>query len=306
MAGQPIWPTTNADGTFVSPLVNNQIDKRVRGVLGEGIDATGMATTAAMQAGDQKALTDAKAYTDSRVGPLATAASVTAGDQQSLSDAKAYTDQAVAEVPAPDLSGFATTTEVEAAVAVETTARTDGDAAVLSAAKSYTDQVAAGGDVDLEGYVTDAELAAEVQARQNGDATTLSDAKSYTDSQLTGYATKAAMDAETATLLSNVDSQTRTQLDAILDALEDGGGVDLTGYATETYVDEKVAGYATEQYVLDRIDEIPPPTGGGEVDLTGYATEQYVLDRIAEIPPPTGGGIDEAAMLAAYETAMGA
>lgn len=60
--------------------------------------------------------------------------------------------------------------------------------------------------------------------------------------------------------------------------------VDLTGYATEKYVDDAIAalpetdltGYATEDYVTDAIGAIKIP----EVDLTGYATEDYVETAI--------------------------
>lgn len=73
--------------------------------------------------------------------------------------------------------------------------------------------------------------------------------------------------------------------------------VDLTGYATEKYVDDAVSaidipetdltGYATEEYVNTAIDNIEHPT----TDLTGYATEEYVDNAIAniEIPESTGG-----------------
>jgi hypothetical protein len=72
--------------------------------------------------------------------------------------------------------------------------------------------------------------------------------------------------------------------------------VDLTGYATEKYVDDAIAaipetdltGYATEQYVNSAIGAIEIP----EVDLTGYATTSYVDEAIAtiEIPEGSGGG----------------
>lgn len=99
--------------------------------------------------------------------------------------------------------------------------------------------------------------------------------------------------------------------------------VDLTGYATEVYVDEKIAaipepdltGYAKKSEipdVSDFISEIPSEyvteseltakgyATGGYVDakvagivipsLEGYATEKYVDDAIAGIEIPEGGG----------------
>jgi hypothetical protein len=83
---------------------------------------------------------------------------------------------------------------------------------------------------------------------------------------------------------------TETYVDESIAAIEFPEGVDLTGYATETYVDDSIAaipptdftGYATETYVDDSIAAIDIPDG---VDLTGYATETYVDDSIAAIPP---------------------
>ena len=59
--------------------------------------------------------------------------------------------------------------------------------------------------------------------------------------------------------------------------------VDLTGYATEEYVNGKTNGLATTEYVDNAIDNV-------DVDLTGYATEKYVDDAIAAIDIPEGGG----------------
>lgn len=92
--------------------------------------------------------------------------------------------------------------------------------------------------------------------------------------------------------------------------LNEDGTVDMTGYATETYVDESLAnvevdltGYATESYVDTQITDveskIPPATDLSDyytksevddqvanvtVDLTGYATETYVDTAIENIP----------------------
>ena len=92
-------------------------------------------------------------------------------------------------------------------------------------------------------------------------------------------------------------------LEERITALEENGipsDVDLTGYATEKYVDNAIAnieipeyepvdltGYATEEYVNSAIDNIEIPEYE-PVDLTGYATEQYVDDAIENIDLPTG------------------
>lgn len=83
--------------------------------------------------------------------------------------------------------------------------------------------------------------------------------------------------------------------------------VDLTGYATETYVDDAIAaipevdlsdyakktdipstsGLATESYVDEKFNSIEIP----DVDLDGYATEKFVTDKIAEAQL-SGGDVD--------------
>ena len=83
--------------------------------------------------------------------------------------------------------------------------------------------------------------------------------------------------------------------------------VDLTGLATETYVDEAIAaipevdlsdyalktdipstsGLATESYVDEKIKSIDIP----DVDLTGYATEKFVKDEIKKAQI-SGGDVD--------------
>lgn len=71
--------------------------------------------------------------------------------------------------------------------------------------------------------------------------------------------------------------------------------VDLTGYATEEYVQEQIkaipetdlTGYATEKYVDQKIEAIDIP----ETDLTGYATEKYVDQKIQEAQL-SGGDVD--------------
>jgi hypothetical protein len=61
---------------------------------------------------------------------------------------------------------------------------------------------------------------------------------------------------------------------------------DLTGYATQAYVDDAVAnvdvdltGYATEAYVQDAIDAIELP----EPDLSNYATKDEIIGTIADL-----------------------
>ena len=66
--------------------------------------------------------------------------------------------------------------------------------------------------------------------------------------------------------------------------------VDLTGYATETFVNTAISNipatdltnYATKTYVDTAVSNV---SGGGNVDLTGYATETFVNTAISNIPP---------------------
>ena len=82
------------------------------------------------------------------------------------------------------------------------------------------------------------------------------------------YATMSQVDAAIASAISGIDT---------------GGSVDLTGYATETYVGNSIStalnGYATESYVQNAISGLG---GGDPVDLTGYATETYVTTALED------------------------
>jgi hypothetical protein len=67
---------------------------------------------------------------------------------------------------------------------------------------------------------------------------------------------------------------------------------DLTGYATEDYVDTAITNLATEDYVDTAISNIP------EVDLTGYATETFVgtaISNLVDTAPTTLNTLNELA-----------
>lgn len=55
-----------------------------------------------------------------------------------------------------------------------------------------------------------------------------------------------------------------------------GADVDLTGYATEFYVDNAISNLASEDYVKNEIANINIP----EVDLTNYATQSFVNEAV--------------------------
>lgn len=88
------------------------------------------------------------------------------------------------------------------------------------------------------------------------------------DINLENYATKDYVQQEIQDDLKSY--YTKSQTDELLENVE----VDLNGYATETYVDDKVAGLATESFVTTKIAEAQLGGGeGGDIDLSGYATK---------------------------------
>ena len=94
---------------------------------------------------------------------------------------------------------------------------------------------------------------------------------------------------------TGVDLENYATNEYVLDLLSDLD-VDMTGYATEVYVDGQIAGielpeyeepdlsaYATKHYVDSQIPEIPEYI---ETDLSGYATTEYVDGAIDGIKIP--------------------
>ena len=112
--------------------------------------------------------------------------------------------------------------------------------------------------------------------------------------------------------------------EAVSDYLtENPVSVDLSGYATEDYVVDRIdyychdfatrdelegaidniptpdlSNYATIKYVNDAISNIEIPEGSVNVDLTNYATKDYVDDAIANIEVVGGGGLTSAQIIA--------
>ena len=124
--------------------------------------------------------------------------------------------------------------------------------------------------VDLSPYYTGTEVDNKIAAAIDGvDLTgypTEADMAQYVSSALGPYATKEDVE--------NVE-------------------VDLTGYATETYVNNKITththdltNYATKTYVDNTINNLDL-----DVDLTGYATETYVKTEVAKAQLE-GAGVD--------------
>lgn len=79
---------------------------------------------------------------------------------------------------------------------------------------------------------------------------------------------------------------TTDYVDTKIAAIEQGE-VDLTGYATQEYVDARIENvdvdltdYATKTYVTEKVVEMAT---GGTVTLDGYATEEYVNEKVANV-----------------------
>ena len=125
------------------------------------------------------------------------------------------------------------------------------------------------------------------------------------EAALNAEAARAEAEQQRATTFTQMASDVQSALDETtalqkkVEELAAEGGADLTGYATEEYVDEAVknasgnvdlTGYATETYVdnavsslasTDYVDEAIQNASTGDVDLTGYATEEYVNNAVS-------------------------
>ena len=155
--------------------------------------------------------------------------------------------------------------------------------------KQYVDTAIETAKPDLTGYYTQAQTDAAIQtAIGNIDIPTVpTNVSAFTnDAQYTNktYVDNAVASVDVSAQLTEYAK--KTELPTKVSQLENDAGYltehqSLTGYATETYVNNKVAeidltGYATKQEVTAVENKIP--------SLTGYATEAYVDGKIAEIP----------------------
>ena len=154
--------------------------------------------------------------------------------------------------------------------------------------KQYVDTAIETAKPDLTGYYTQAQTDAAIQtAIGNIDIPTVpTNVSAFTnDAQYTNktYVDNAVASVDVSAQLTEYAK--KTELPTKVSQLQNDAGYltehqSLTGYATETYVDNKVAGidltsYATKQEVTAVENKIP--------SLDGYATEQYVNDKVAEI-----------------------
>lgn len=155
--------------------------------------------------------------------------------------------------------------------------------------KQYVDTAIETAKPDLTGYYTQAQTDAAIQtAIGNIDIPTVpTNVSAFTnDAQYTNktYVDNAVASVDVSAQLTEYAK--KTELPTKVSQLQNDAGYltehqSLTGYATETYVNNKVAeidltGYATKQELTAVENKIP--------SLTGYATEAYVDGKIAEIP----------------------
>jgi hypothetical protein len=149
-------------------------------------------------------LSDAKAYTDSKIADVVGAAPAALDTLKEISDQLANDESAVTA-----LTNVVATKASTASLTTETTARTAGDAATLVSAKGYADTKAASALSDAKAYA-DGIVATEVTDRTAGDASTLSDAKGYTDTKvaLEVTARNTAISSGDATTLASAKTYT--------------------------------------------------------------------------------------------------
>ena len=155
--------------------------------------------------------------------------------------------------------------------------------------KQYVDTAIETAKPDLTSYYTQAQTDAAIQtAIGNIDIPTVpTNVSAFTnDAQYTNktYVDNAVASVDVSAQLTEYAK--KTELPTKVSQLQNDAGYltehqSLTGYATETYVDNKVAeidltSYATKQELTAVENKIP--------SLTGYATETYVDGKIAEIP----------------------
>jgi hypothetical protein len=146
----------------------------------------------------------------------------------------------------------------------------NGEAA---ASEKYVDEAIADIDipeVDFTGYATEDFVTSAVES-----------AKEELSESITAEAEDWKVVDSNGNIIFSVDNTGAHTTNLTLDGEE---------AATKTYVDEAISdiefpetdltGYATEDYVDDAIAAIP------ETDLTGYATEKYVDDAVAAIDIP--------------------
>ena len=244
---------------------------------GGSVDLSDYATKtyAESQANNAKtnAVTDANAYTDSKVSGLAKASdlapyaktsdmntAIDTAKSGAITDANAYTDSKV--------GGLAKTSDLDK--------KADKSWVTTELAK-----VSSGGSIDLSDYATKTYAESQANAAQTN-------ANAYTDSKLGGYAktTDLGAYAKSADVASQINAAANTATTQLNNAKTELQGKIDTAQNTavsnaNAYTDSKLGGLPTTADLDKKADktwvtnEIARVNSGGSIDLSGYATETY-------------------------------
>ena len=176
--------------------------------------------------------------------------------------------------------------EVAALVARAETAATDAEADAKSARTAATEANNAKGSASAKAILaqTHAGTATEKATAAEESATNASASATRAETAATSADAAATRATEAAERAENASSNS-------------GGNVDLTGYATEEYVQEYAqpkgeyltevpSGYATEEFVKNKIAEAE--LGGEEVDLSGYAQKSELPTKVSQLQNDKG------------------
>ena len=177
-----------------------------------------------------------------------------------------YVTNAIADIPAPDLSSYATTAYVDGEIAgltlgglsdVFSTTANNGDVLKWNTAtSSWVPQPDVDTTVDLTGYATENYVDAEIAGLTIAGIAGISGTP--------GVNQIVKWDGNSWTFASDVDTDTT---------------VDLTGYATENYVNTQISGISTE--LTDLADVFTSGVANGEVLTYNAATSSWVPQSVS-------------------------
>lgn len=198
------------------------------------------------------------------------------------------------KIPEVDLTPYATKQEVEDAIGAIKFPETD--LTDYATKQDVSDAINAIPEVDLTGLATEDFVREEIDKINIPDLTPYALKSELPD--ISGLATEeyvAQKIAEAELGEGEVDLSayyTKSEVDNKLENIEHPT-IDLTGYATEQFVQDAVAAipqpdlseYVTDEELLEAIGEIQIPS------TEGLATEEFVEERIAEIVIPDTTGL---------------
>lgn len=111
------------------------------------------------------------------------------------------------------------------------------------------------------------------------------------------YSPVKTVNGQTGDVIIEIPSHEGLATEAYVDAaIANIPEVDLENYATVAELERAIAnvevdltGYATEDYVNRKVEEV----AAGDIDLTDYATKTYVDEAVAAIDIPEASGVSE-------------